>query len=105
MIKYVDCTVIQGHRGQVSQDEAYRTGKSKLRYPQSKHNSLPSKAVDVAPFPIDWANRERFAYFAGVVKGIALAKGIALRWGGDWNRDGNTKDETFSDMPHFELED
>jgi peptidoglycan L-alanyl-D-glutamate endopeptidase CwlK len=26
-----------------------------------------------------------------------------MRWGGDWDGDGDTKDERFFDGPHFEL--
>jgi len=26
---------------------------------------MPSDAVDVAPYPIDWNDKERFYYFAG----------------------------------------
>lgn len=104
VIKHVDCTVIQGHRGKDEQDEAFRKGHSKLKFPNSKHNSFPSKAVDVAPYPIDWTNRERFTYFAGIVKGLAISMNIPLRWGGDWSRNFDPKDETFLDLPHFEID-
>lgn len=102
-IKLVDFSVIYGHRNQAEQDKAFAEKKSKLPWPQSKHNSLPSKAVDIAPYPIDWSDHKRFAYFAGICVGIAHAKGIKLRWGGDWDMDGNLKEETFIDMPHLEL--
>lgn len=105
VIKHWDCTVLEGHRGKEDQDDAYRAGKSKTPWPESKHNKMPSRAVDVAPYPVDWADRERFALFAGFVLGVAASMGIKLRWGGDWNANGRTKDETFSDMPHFELVD
>ena len=42
-------------------------------------------------------------YFAGMVMGIAKAKGIGLRWGGDWDQDTEVKDNGFDDMPHLEL--
>jgi peptidoglycan L-alanyl-D-glutamate endopeptidase CwlK len=29
--------------------------------------------------------------------------GIAVRWGGDWDHDGKSKDEQFLDLGHFEL--
>lgn len=64
---------------------------------------MPCLAVDVVPYPVDWDDRERFAYFAGIVKGIAFSMGLEIRWGGDWDQDGKTLDEIFSDMPHFEL--
>ena len=103
VIKHFDCTPLQGHRGKSQQDEYYRTGRSKVEYPMSKHNNFPSLAVDVAPYPIDWHDKERFYFFAGYVKGIASQMGIDLRWGGDWDSDTQVKDQTFMDLPHFEL--
>ena len=103
VIKYFDCTVIQGHRGEAEQNQAYDAGRSKLRYPDGKHNADPSKAVDVAPYPIDWSDRDRFHYFGGFVLGIAAQMGLKIRWGGDWDRDTQVKDNKFDDLPHFEI--
>jgi len=103
VIKHWDCTILQGERTKEEQDEFFRTGRSKVQWPNSKHNSSPSKAVDVAPYPIDWNDTRRFDYFAGFVKGIATTKGITLRWGGDWNSDNDQSDQTFNDLPHFEI--
>ena len=72
VVRHFDCSVIIGHRGERDQNKAFDEGKSKVRYPKGKHNSNPSTAVDVAPYPIDWEDRERFIYFAGFVKGVAL---------------------------------
>lgn len=103
VIKHWDCTVLEGYRDQATQDEYYRTGKSKLKYPNGKHNKTPSLAVDVVPYPIDWNDKERFRAFGGFVLGVAATLNIPLRWGGDWNGNKNFKDESFIDMPHFEL--
>jgi len=103
VIKHWDCTILQGERTKEEQDEFFRTGRSKVQWPNSKHNSSPSKAVDVAPYPIDWNDTRRFDYFAGFVKGIAVSKGITLRWGGDWDSDNDQSDQTFNDLPHFEI--
>jgi hypothetical protein len=35
--------------------------------------------------------------------GIGLVKGINLRWGGDWDRDSDLKDQTFNDLGHIEV--
>ena len=102
-IEVVDFSVLEGHRGPDRQDEMFRTGQSKLQWPDSKHNSLPSLAVDLAPYPIDWEDTERFVFLAGVVFTIAIQNGIDLRWGGDWDGDGFMSDETFRDYVHFEL--
>lgn len=105
VVRIIDCTIITGHRDQAEQDEMFRTGKSQLQWPASKHNSVPAKAVDAAPYPIDWKDRERATLFAGFVMGVAAEMGIALRWGGDWNRDWQVKDNNFDDLWHFEIVD
>jgi peptidoglycan LD-endopeptidase CwlK len=98
-----DCTVIEGHRDQATQDEHFRAGRSKKQWPNGKHNTTPSQAVDVMPFPIDWSDRARLERFAQTVFAKANQLGIAIRWGGDWNRNGLSSDEKFFDGPHWEL--
>lgn len=107
-IKYIDFSIICGYRSELDQDYAYASGKSQLKYPQSKHNTNPSRAVDIAPYPIKWSGedaRERFHYLAGIIMGIAFSRGIEIRWGGDWNKDGEILDNGFDDLVHFELMD
>ena len=103
VIKTVDCSVLEGHRSKDKQNALYKEGKTKVTYPKGRHNSSPSRAVDVVPYPIDWDDRERFTLFAGFVLGIAKSKGIDLRWGGDWDQDWYVHDNRFDDFPHFEL--
>lgn len=103
VIKRVDCSILCGHRGEADQNKAYEKGHSKVKYPKGRHNAMPSNAVDVAPYPIDWDNLERFTLFAGYVLGVAESMGIRLIWGNDWDGDFDTKDTGFRDYPHFEL--
>ena len=103
VIKHVDCSVLEGHRSGERQDKLYDEGKTKVRYPNGRHNSSPSRAVDVTPYPVDWADRERQTLFAGFVLGVANQMGIKLRWGGDWDQDFEVQDNKFDDFPHFEL--
>lgn len=103
VIEFYDCTILEGHRGEARQNQLYEDGKTTLRWPHSKHNVLPSRAVDVAPYPIDWGDRERFYFLAGVVKAYANALGIKVRWGGDWDSDDDLHDQRFDDLPHWEL--
>ena len=103
VIEKVDCSVLCGHRGEEAQNEAYEKGNSKVKYPNGRHNAMPSNAVDVAPYPIEWDNLERFTLFAGYVLGIAESMEIDLIWGNDWDGDFETKDTGFQDYPHFEL--
>ena len=62
VIKHFDNTIITGHRDKEAQEAAYREGRSQVRFPHGKHNKLPSDAVDSAPYPINWEDRERFHY-------------------------------------------
>ena len=103
VIKYVDCSVLEGHRGQERQDKLYEEGKTKLKFPNGRHNMAPSNAVDVTPYPVDWDDRERQTLFAGFVLGIARSMGVRLRWGGDWDMDFQVLDNRFDDFPHFEI--
>tara|TARA_R100001530_G_scaffold132190_1_gene104383 strand:- start:437 stop:832 length:396 start_codon:yes stop_codon:yes gene_type:complete len=103
VIKYVDCSVLEGHRSEERQNKLFEEGKTKVKYPVGRHNSNPSNAVDVTPYPVDWNDRERQTLFAGFVMGVARGMDIKLRWGGDWNMNFKVKDNRFDDFPHFEL--
>lgn len=109
VIAHFDCTIICGHRDQISQDEAFDNGFSKVQYPDSKHNKKPSMAVDAVPYPIEWGNTKRMKFFAGFVLGCAqvlLDQGLMeheIVSGLDWDDDTILKDTTFKDHPHFQL--
>jgi peptidoglycan LD-endopeptidase CwlK len=103
VIKIYDCSVICGFRTQADQNHAFKSGMSKVEWPNSKHNQKPSKAMDVVPHPLDWSDIKGFCYMAGIVMGVAHKMGVKLRWGGDFNMNNQLKDEKFSDLPHFEL--
>ena len=103
VIQYVDCSVLEGHRGQELQDKYFKAGNSKAKYPNGKHNGIPSRAIDVVPYPIDWEDRDRQHLFAGFVLGIAKSLGVKMRWGGCWKDDYKPKNNKFYDSPHFEL--
>ena len=102
-IQNFDCTILEGHRDQARQNQMVAEGKSQVRWPDGKHNTVPSCAVDVTPYPIQWEDRERQTLFAGYVLATAKAMGISLRWGGDWDRDTEVRDNTFDDLVHFEI--
>jgi peptidoglycan L-alanyl-D-glutamate endopeptidase CwlK len=113
-IKTVECSIFCGHRNKSKQNKAYDDQLSQVQWPDSKHNALPSMATDAGPYFIelnntDWEDKKAFAVFAGYCMRVAdelLEKALIthrLRWGGDWDGDGRTLDETFVDLPHFEL--
>ena len=103
VIKHVDCSVLEGNRNEERQNKLFDEGKTKVKFPDGRHNSSPSLAVDVTPYPVDWSDRERQTLFAGFVLGIANRMGITLRWGGDWDMDFKVMDNRFDDFPHFEV--
>lgn len=111
VIEVHDCSIMEGHRGKKEQNQAYYIGNSKVKYPNSKHNSKPSMAMDIVPYQKgkDPYNRERILYFAGIVKAIAhmLYKNGTMqhkvRWGGDWDSDNDFQEHKFFDGAHWEL--
>ena len=107
-IKHFDFVVVEGHRGKETQEKAFREGATQLHYPHGNHNATPSRAMDLAPYPIDWKEGEkphlRFAFMMGVIWTVAQQFGIKVRFGMDWNRNLDPRDESFIDLPHVELD-
>jgi peptidoglycan L-alanyl-D-glutamate endopeptidase CwlK len=100
-IREVDFRVLDATRGRKEQEEAFAKGNSKVHFGDSAHNYVPAIAFDLFPAPYDWGNKQSFIELSEVIFRIAREKDIALRWGGDWNRDGSTADGW--DFPHYEL--
>jgi len=98
----MDFVVLCGFRNERDQNDAFEQGRSKVKWPNSRHNRSPSKAVDLAPLPIDWKDTTRFKELAAIMIEEAQRLGIKLRWGGDFNQNG-LPDDRFVDMPHFEI--
>jgi hypothetical protein len=95
LAKQMEIVVLCGYRGEKEQNEAFAKGTSKLKFPKSKHNQKPSRAVDVAPYPIDWNDLKRFQEMCNKIESIATKLEIKIRLGRDFK---------FVDMPHVELE-
>lgn len=100
-----DCTIICGHRGMTAQHEAFEAEHSKVDWPDSRHNKIPSTAADVGPWPLDWDDIPRFYFFGGYVMRAAHDLGIPLTWGGDWDNDLEVSDQKFMDLVHYQLRD
>lgn len=123
VIEHIDHTILKGRRGRDAQNAAYETGRSGKRWPDSMHNCPvqtkkakatwaedpdgKSLAVDIAPWPIDWHDLTQFAYLAGQIVATGRELGVDIRWGGDWDGDGQGNwrdpDNYFDDLVHFEL--
>lgn len=99
-----DISIVTGHRGEEEQALMVKLKRSKVEWPNSKHNSMPALAVDVQPYPYNEESlREDLSYIAGLFVAFGKAEGITIRWGGDWDKDGETADNDFDDLFHFEI--
>lgn len=110
VIKYYDCTILEGYRNEIDQEIAFKSGHTKLHYPDGKHNKQPSMAVDVTPYPIDLNCDNRLCWFGGYVCGIAQKlkdegkMTHSIRWGGAWDGLGDlNKFWMLEELVHFEL--
>lgn len=97
-----------GYRDAQTQAALVEAGASTLRWPDSKHNKYPSQAVDLQPYPRPVEEEKLWGalgYLAGRAFGIAKEEGFDIRWGGDWNGDGDLTNQNFDDLFHIELVD
>ena len=91
-----DLTITCGYRTEEEQNEAYKQGKSKAVYGQSKHNAFPSKAIDICPYPINWDPKDkRWQEMALNAMWCAGNLGFEITWGGSF--------KSIMDCPHIEI--
>ena len=105
-IKHKDFTVLEGHRDKATQDRYFAEGKTKLKWPDGKHCSDPSLAIDIAPWIHGKVSFDKHhcIYLAGLIMALAAVNRVHLRWGGDWDEDGEPiTDQTFNELVHFEI--
>jgi len=105
----MDFMVIEGYRTDEKQHEYFLNGSSKVDAgnPAAKHNIKPlSKAFDAVPYVngnLSW-NKLHCCVLAGIILAIATKLGYKIRWGGNWDMDGEPiTDQDFQDLVHFEL--
>ena len=116
----VDFGISEGQRSAETQLKYFLDGKSRIdpRIPElkkkGKHLRTPSEAVDIYAFVPGRKDlsfdKIHLAYLGGHIMGIAdrlYREGAIrnkLRWGGNWDSDGELfYDQSLKDMPHFEL--
>lgn len=102
----IDISIIEGARGRETQDLYFKEGKSKVPWPNSKHNGEVSLAVDAGPYVNGQLsfNKDHCCFLAGIVLGVSKSLGIPLRWGGNWDMDGEPlTDQDFQDLVHYEI--
>lgn len=104
-----DIIVTEGVRTLERQKELYAQGRTKpgkivTWTLNSKH--IGGKAVDVCPYvnkTIPWNDTIAFVDLGTEIMSVAHKKGIAIRWGYDWDNDNKLMEAGESDGPHFEL--
>lgn len=94
----IDFTVIETVRTLEQQKLNVAKGVSKTlksRHIPDTNKSGLCEAIDIAPYPINWKDIERFKLLSKYIKQTANTLGIPITWGGDW--------KSFKDYPHYEL--
>jgi len=104
----VDFGISEGNRSIERQQQLFKEGKSKIDgvTQKGKHNYSPSEAFDIYAYvngkiSYDTAS---LSFIAGFILATAQRINIKVRWGGNWDGDGEIiKDQSLVDLPHFEL--
>lgn len=105
-ISEVDFTVMEGVRTLERQRELYaqgRTAPGKIVTWTMKSKHIEGKAVDLVPYPLDWNDLDKFNKIKDAMFKAAKELDVNLRWGADWDCDGNYREKGEYDSPHFEI--
>lgn len=111
-ISEVDFKIIEGLRTQDRQAELYAQGRTKpgnvVTWTLNSNHFINQKtgyghAIDILPAPYDWKDLANFDKVAKAMMQAADEIGVTVRWGADWDMDGNPRERGESDSPHFEL--
>ncbi len=105
LLGYMNVSLTYGHRTEEQQNALYPKF-TQVRWPDSKHNTKPSLAVDLQPYPYPRNEndlRAALGYMAGLSFVLAGQGNFKIRWGGDWNRNGDVTDNGFDDLFHIEV--
>lgn len=101
----IDFGISCGYRSPEDQLKAFNEGKSKIQA-GGKHNVSLALAVDIFGYVNGKADYSVpvMCYLAGIIQACAFELNIPIRWGGNWNGDGEIlTDQSFDDLPHTEL--
>lgn len=104
VVDIMDCSVIYGLRTRAEQRVLVDKGASKtMRSMHLVQSTGYGHAIDLAPYPIDWAGLNRFYILGGVGLAVAKDMGLPIIWGRDWDGDMEFDDQDFNDFLHWEL--
>lgn len=90
-----DFTIVQGIRTVEQSAQNIKNGTSFLKNPESSKH-VRGLALDFAPYingKIDWNDLDAFWKIVAAFKQAGNELGIALRFGADWNGNGDYRDE------------
>lgn len=96
-------SVIRGHVGRSAQNITYFYGRSCHRFPHSKHNRMPSLAVDIVPVTFTHNNVEESYLIAGMMMALAWKSNIKIVWGMDTKLKIGQSDHIDCESGHFEI--
>lgn len=111
-----DITIIWAGRTDAQQLKAFNDGNSKKRTGSKHQAKLPngrmfSQAIDFGPWcrlpdgsmGIPWDDTHAFAVVGGILIAAASIERVPVVYGGDWDMDGITTDQTLMDWGHLQL--
>ena len=116
----IDIGIAQGERTVALQTQYFNNGKSKVNPANYTKEELPLKgkhitddvytksgAVDFYAYipgkGTSW-DENHLCYIAGVIMSVDAELEGLLRWGGNWDMDGEiVSDQGFDDLPHIEM--
>ena len=91
-------TIIHGYRGRELQTQLHEQNPNgALPWPLSEHNHTPSRAIDIAPYPVNWEKVDRFDMMIGAAYAIAE--------GGNFRIDSGKFFSNVLDYPHIQVVD
>ncbi len=109
VLQIKDHSILKGHRAKTEQNAAFNADpqRSKVEWPNGKHNGLPSLAIDVQTYPRpsdEQELREEQYYLLGLYVGVLKMLGREARTGADWDQDGEISDNGWDDLFHVEID-
>jgi len=106
----IDFSVVGGVRSKAEQTRYFVLKRSRVEWPNGKHNVLNEgdkcEAADVVPFVNGKSSYDvrHCCYLAGIIIAVGASIGVKIRWGGNWDMDGEPiTDQDFQDLVHFEM--
>ena len=108
-LSLIDIALTEGRRDRAKQNRLFDMGLSKVRFPNSKHNTMEPfglvTAIDAYPYVNGQISHDyrHCIYLAGIITAVGRLFNYHIRWGGNWDMDGEpVTDQEFQDLGHYE---